>query len=46
MTGWIKNGPKKNQADFLSINTFPPKPTILLLDLSVLNVIAFFKALL
>jgi hypothetical protein len=37
MMGWIENGPKKNQPDFLSINTFPPKPTIPLLDLSVLN---------
>jgi hypothetical protein len=27
---------KKNQAEFLSINTFPPKQTPFLLDLSVL----------
>ncbi len=33
---WIKNGPKKNRADFSSISTFLPKPTCLLLDLSIL----------
>ncbi len=35
--GWMKNGPKNNQADFLSINTFLQKPTSFLLDLSVLH---------
>jgi hypothetical protein len=28
---------KKSGGDFPSVNTFPPKPTILLLDLSGLN---------
>ncbi len=37
MMGWIKNGPKKYRADFSSVNTFPPKPTSFLLDLSVLG---------
>jgi hypothetical protein len=36
--GWIENGPKKMRPDYLSINTFPPNPTILLLDLSVLSI--------
>jgi hypothetical protein len=36
--GWVglKIDLKKNRGDFLSVSTFPPKPTSFLLDLSVL----------
>ncbi len=42
----LKMDLKKNWLDFLSVNTFPPKPTILLLDLSVLFWINFSKDIL
>jgi hypothetical protein len=42
MMGWIINGPTKYQADFLSVNTFLPKPTILLLDLSLYRLVPIF----
>jgi hypothetical protein len=34
---------KKNQADFLPINTFPPKQTPFLLDLSVLCLLPLIR---
>jgi hypothetical protein len=36
MMGWIENGPKTSEGNFLSVNSFPPKLKRYLLDLSVL----------
>ncbi len=38
MMGWNENWPQKSGGDFSAVNTFPLKQTILLLDLSVLNI--------